>query len=144
MKMENEGISLDRFIRASEQLFFDGQFDLVNIKDQFKDIKSSSVMYIGKIYGMGMTENELNFGQLKFIKNNYLKDYLRNVVKIEEEANLFNKITLESLETTPKENDFLYFVKEYKIKDFSIGQSLFQADLLDVINILRYLTGAKG
>ena len=144
MNMEKEGISFDYFIATSQQLFFYDQFNIENIKEQFKDVQSSSAMYVGKIYGMEMTDDELICGKTKFIRNNHLKDYLLHTVKIDKEANLFNKIAIESLETTPKENDFIYFAKEYNIKDLKIGQTLFQADLLSAVNILRYLTGAKG
>ncbi len=145
LHVEKHKISFKAFVKNAEQLFFSNSFNKKNVSDMIKEKSCTTYTNICKIYGVKLSQDILSFYDVKFVKKEYIIDFLKSTII--ETAD--NKIWLEKLieqktvEISSNAN-FIYFVYNYDSFDSDYSKQMAEKCLSDTINIIRYMIGIKN
>ncbi len=135
LKIDKKQVSLDQFQNDTRDLFFFNpkEADFKKIIDE-KYVKSENFYYIGPIYGITCKENIIDFDNIAFVSLDYVGTYVNEITNVSSK-----NILLSYFNDVDKKEHMLYFVKKYKCYDANYTKEKFEADLDEMINVLRFL-----
>lgn len=115
---------------------FKGEISEVLIKQTLDSYTRRESHYLYKIYGLELDDNIVKFGRYKFLKKDYLHEYIESTkTKVNE-----NDFTLFDNE---KRTDYIIIDIPYVSIDSNYGNEKTLIVLKDVINLLYYSVGSQ-
>lgn len=135
LKVDKKQVSLDQFQKDTRDLFFFNpkEDDFKKIIDE-KYVKSEDFYYIAPIYGIKCKENIIDFGNIAFVSLDYIGTYVNEITNVSSKNLLFSHFN-----NVDKNEHMLYFVKKYICYDANYTKEKFESDLVEMINVLRFL-----
>lgn len=136
-------LSLNTFMNATQNLIFEGRFNVKEIKAILEKYEEVPIQHICKVYGLDMKTDNLQLGSFVIINKtnmlNYIKDYSfgKNGDWIKEK--LFEKISKD-------EDDDAFVYVSYKTHGYDTIESKIDfAKIIDsFIKVVRYISRTKN